>query len=46
MVNVVLPDNKDRSLAFFLAMEEFVASWMEVYLHMGYSRSVWICGSV
>ena len=29
MVNVVLPDNKDRSLAFFLAMEEFVAREIE-----------------
>ena len=29
MVNVVLPDNKDRSLAFFLAMEEFVARKIE-----------------
>ena len=29
MVNVVLPDDKDRSLAFFLAMEEFVAREIE-----------------
>ena len=29
MKNIVLPDNQDRSLAFYLAMEEFVASKIE-----------------
>ena len=29
MKHIVLPDNKDRSLAFFLAMEEFVARKIE-----------------
>ena len=29
MKNIVLPDNKDRSLAFYLAMEEFVAREIE-----------------
>ena len=29
MKHIVLPDNKDRSLAFFLAMEEFVAREIE-----------------
>ncbi len=29
MKNVVLPDKKERSLAFYLAMEEFVAAGME-----------------
>lgn len=29
MKNILLPDNKERSLAFYLAMEEFVAEWSE-----------------
>ena len=29
MKNIVLPDNKERSLAFYLAMEEFVAKSVE-----------------
>ncbi len=29
MKNVILPDNKERSLAFYLAMEEFVAERIE-----------------
>lgn len=29
MKNILLPDNKERSLAFYLAMEEFVADWSE-----------------
>ncbi len=29
MKNVILPDNKERSLAFYLAMEEFVARSLE-----------------
>ena len=29
MVNITLPDDQDRSLAFFLAMEEFVARRIE-----------------
>ena len=29
MKNILLPDNKERSLVFYLAMEEFVAEWSE-----------------
>ena len=29
MTQILLPDNKERSLAFYLAMEEFVANEME-----------------
>ena len=29
MKNIVLPDKKERSLAFYLAMEEFVARHIE-----------------
>ena len=29
MKNILLPDNKERSLTFYLAMEEFVAREIE-----------------
>ena len=36
MKQILLPDNKERSLAFYLAMEEYVAKEME-----GESFFVW-----